>query len=152
VRENMHPSHSFFPFYLVIHSLRTSNLEYFVHVSVTNSTATISPGAELTGDASFGIRNLSSSILFAEYDLNPGQQEIMTSMNIRGIPITIINDFYVEDNETITLRVSPSTVGGDTRNFECYDDDEDPVEGNYFCFHTITIVDEDGQFHCVCAV
>ena len=63
------------------------------------------------------------------------------------ISIYIVNDFHIEDNETITLRVSPSTVGGDALNFECYDDDEDPVEGNYFCSHTITIVDEDGQFH-----
>ena len=152
MRENMFPSLSSFSTDFVIHSLRTSNLTYHVFVSVTNSTATISPGVELTGDASFGIRNLSSSILFAEYDLNPGEQEVMISEDIRGIPITIINDVYVEDNETITLRVSPSTVGGVTCNFECYDDDEDPVEGNYFCSHTITIVNEDGQFHCVCAV
>ena len=137
VRENMFPQLSDFPIFRTIHSLRTSELEYFIAVSVTNSTATVSESFVEETDASYGVMDTTSNTLTTEQRLVPGEQEIRIS-------IYIVNDFYIEDNETITLRISPST---DTHNFECYDDDEDPVEGNYFCSHTITIVDEDGQFH-----
>ena len=127
----------------MIHSLRNSTLVYSVAVSVTNSTATVSSEETVEADAIFGSKGTTFNTPTSEYVLSPGEQEIS------DIRLYIINDFCIEDNETITLKVSPGAVEGVSRTFKCYDNDEDPVEGNYFCSHTITIVDEDGQFHCV---
>ena len=78
------------------------------------------------------------------YTLSPGETEIT------GISALINNDHLPESHETFTLRASPEYYGGSRCYFKCYDDGETPVEGNYFCSHTITIVDDDGKFPTYC--
>ena len=144
VKENMFslPGLPVFPIFRMLHSLRESEIEYPLVISVTDSTATVT-GTPGQGDASFGLRDSFTNMFVDKtYTLEPGEQEIT------GIRTFIVDDLRNEDNESFTLRVSASDVEGFRRNFRCYFDDEDPVEGNYFCFHTITIVDEDGQYSC----
>ena len=138
VRENMFPDLPTFPIFFRVHSLRVSEIEYSIVISVTGGTATIFGLGDETGDASFGTRDPQFNILVDVSTLRPGEQEIS------GIRAVIVDDIASEGNETFTLRISAADVGGVRRNFECYDDGEDPVEGNFFCSHTITIVDDDG--------
>ena len=137
MRENLYPRATVFSIFLTLHSLRESEIEHPIVISVTDSTATVTDNSiyDETWDAAFGFQNETSHVL-----LTPGATEITS------ILLWIMNDINSEDNETFTLRVSPSDVRGIRCNFECYDGGEDPVEGNYFCSHTITIIDEDGKF------
>ena len=58
------------------------------------------------------------------------------------ITIIIINDFRAEDRECFSLRVvvtdTPSSLH---RNFGC---NEDGAGDDFFCLHTICIIDDDG--------
>ena len=144
VRENMYHGVQYFPINHTLHSLRKSEIVYPIVISVTDSTARVTDTVGV-GDAAFGRRN-PFNILVGSFTLSPGQWKIT------GIRVFIVDDIDSEDNESFTLRVSREDVGGIRRNFECYDDGEDLVEGDYFCSHTITIIDEDGQFHCIFAV
>ena len=137
VRENMLPDLQTFPIFFRVHSLRVSEIELPIVIYVTESTATMFGLGYETWDASFGTRDPVSNILANYSTLRPGEQDIS------GIRAVIVNDVASERNETFTLRISPSSVDGIHRNFECYDG-EDPVEGNFFCSHTVTIVDDDG--------
>ena len=144
VKENMFslPGVPVFPIFRMLHSFQESEIEYPLVISVTDSTATVT-GTPGQGDATFGSRDPDTNIFVDKtFTLEPGKQEII------GIRIFIVDDVRSEDNESLTLRISADDVEGVRRIFECYDDGEDPVEGNYFCSHTITIIDEDGQFHC----
>ena len=141
VKENA-PGRPVFPIFRMLHSLQESEIAYPLVISVTDSTATIT-GTPGNGDASFGSRDPDTNYFTDRtFTLEPGEREIT------GIRIFIVDDLRSEDNESFTLRIYAEYVGGIRRNFRCYFDDEDPVEGNYFCFHTITIVDEDGQYSC----
>ena len=142
MRENMFPTLSVFPIFRMLHSLRESEILYTVIISGTGDTAMVTAADNRMGnwDVAFGTRDAVSNILVSLQDLTPGDTEITM------IQAVIMNDINAEDNETFTLRVSAADVGGIRRNFECYDDGEDPVEGNYFCDHTVTIIDDDGQF------
>jgi len=134
----MFPDLQTFPISFRVHSLRVSEIEYSIVTSVTEGTATMFGLGDETGDASFGTRDPRSHVLVDYSTLRPSEQEIS---EIRAI---IVNDISSERNETFTLRISPSLFDGIRRNFECYDDGEDPVEGNFFCSHTVTIVDDEG--------
>jgi len=142
VRENMSANGTTFSTFLALHSLRESENEYPLVISVTDGTATVTdaPTSNLTWDVAFGTRDVASNTLVSSHSLRPGETEITM------IRLVIMNDFNSEDNETFTLRVSLDDGGVVRRNFDCYDDGEDPVEGNYFCSHTITIIDDEGQF------
>jgi len=149
VRENRFPTLSVFPIFRMLHALRESEILYTVTISVTGGTAVVTAADNRMGDwdVAFGTRDSMSNILVSLQDLYPGDTEISR------IRADIMNDNNAEDNETFTLRVSAADVGGIRRNFECYDDGEDPVEGNYFCSHTVTIIDDDGQSKFVqCAI
>ena len=149
VRENMFPTLSVFPIFRWLHSLRESEILYIVTISVTGGTAEVTAADDRIGDwdVAFGRRDAISNILFSEQDLNPGDTEIMM------IRADIMNDINAEDNETFILRVSAADVGSIRSTFDCYDDGEDPVEGNYFCSHIVTIIDDDGQSKVVqCAI
>ena len=143
----MFPSLAVFPMFRSVHSLRESDILYTVMISTTDGTAAVTAADNRIGswDVAFGTRDIFSNLLVSLQDLNPGETEITF------IQTNIMNDIYIEDNETFTLRVSVADVGGIRRNFECYDDGETPVEGNFFCSHTVTIVDEDGQFRNLCS-
>ena len=143
----MFPSLAVFPMFRSVHSLRESDILYTVMISTTDGTAAVTAADNRIGswDVAFGTRYDISNLLVSLQDLNPGETEITY------IRTDIMNDIHPEDNETFTLKVSAESVGGIRRNFECYDDGETPVEGNFFCSHTVTIVDEDGQFRNLCS-
>ena len=140
MRENIAADGTIFSTFLELHSLRESENEYPLVISVTDGTATVTdaPTSNLTWDVAFGTQDVASDTLVSSHCLRPGETEITM------IRLVIMNDFKSEDNETFTLRVSLDDVGVVRRDFDCYDDGEDPVEGNYFCSHTITIIDDDG--------
>ena len=141
VRENMFPTLSAFPIYRTVHALRESEIDYSIKICVTyGSTATVTEFYNLVGawDASFGYRDYSRGLILS-YILSQGET------NITNIRVWVMNDLSIEDNETFTLRISSTNYYGYGQSIKCYEDDETPVEGNYFCQHTITIVDEDGQ-------
>ena len=143
----MFPSLAVFPIFRSVHSLRESDILYTLIISMTDGTAEVTATDNRIGswDVAFGSRYYISNLLAFLYDLNPGETEIP------HIWPNIMNDIHPEDNETFTLKVSPRRFGGIRHNFECYDDGETPVEGNFFCSHTVTIVDEDGQFRNLCS-
>ena len=129
----------YFPVYLMIHSLRMSEIQYSIRVSVGEGTAIVTIDLMGNWDATFGSSRLPSNVIINTYELFPGENSTYPPQ------IIIRNDVRPEFNETYTLRVSPSDIG--TReHFECYDGNEDPAEGNYFCTVTITIVDDDGEY------
>ena len=140
VREDMFgEAVSQFPVFLIIHSLRMSEIQYSIRVSVGEGTAIVTIDPMDDWDATFGSSRLTSNVIINTYDLFPGETEIT------NVQTTIRNDIRPEFNETYTLRVAPSDIG--TReNFECYDENEVPEEGNYFCNVEITIVDDDGEY------
>ena len=142
MRENEFPNETVFH---MLHSLRKSEILYTVVISVTDGDAVVTAADDLMGDwdVAFGTRDTATNILVSLQDLNPGDTEITM------IQADIMNDVNAEDNETFTLRVSAADVGGIRRHYQCYDDGEDPVEGNYFCSHTVTIIDDDGQYKFV---
>lgn len=126
----------------MLHSLRKSEIEYPIEIYVTGGTATVTETLDLnkTWDVSLGFQNETSNVLTFVRNLQPGDTKIS------GIQLFIKNDMKSEVNETLTLRAS--AVDDDIRRkVKCYNDGETPEEGNYFCAHTITIVDDEGQFH-----
>ena len=134
----MLPDLQTFPIFFRVHSLRVSEIELPIVIYVTESTATMFGLGYETWDASFGTRDPVSNILANYSTLRPGEQDIS------GIRAVIVNDIASEGNETFTLRISDPDGDDRCKNFECYDDGEDPVEGNFLCSHTVTIVDDDG--------
>ena len=92
-------------------------------------------------DASFGLHSEDnpSDHPFADADLTEGL--LMLSQNLQ---LLIHNDFSAEETEFFTLRITARDVGSGV--FECYDDTEEPVLGNFLCSHTFFIVDEDSMF------
>ena len=61
-------------------------------------------------------------------------------------PLTtfIRDDRRPEDEECFTISIVPVDVLGRRELFACNEDDSG--EGNYFCQHTICIMDDDGRF------
>ena len=75
-------------------------------------------------------------------------------MLAQDLQLLIHNDFNVEKTEFFTLRITSGHEGRDV--FECYDDTEEPIVGDFFCSHTFYIVDTDGMLQqcvleCLCA-
>ena len=140
VREGRSAPLSMFPANVVLHSLRTSEIEYLIRIRITDGNATVTQADTTMGtwDASFGTQDETSSVLISSHTLSQGETEIPM------IQVHIMNDIKMETNETLGLRMFVPGVGRQT--VECYDDGEIPVEGNFFCSNTITIVDDDGQF------
>ena len=92
-------------------------------------------------DASFGRRSEEnpSDPPFYEDDLSPG-----LLMLARNISLLIHNDLNAEETEVFTMRITSRDIGRGV--FECYDDAEEPILGNFFCSHTFYILDSDGMF------
>ena len=135
VREDMSPSLSVFHTNIALHSLRKSEIEYLIRISVTDGNATVSNNLTSTEawDASLG--NGTSNLLIT---LSRGETEVPLTQ------VFIMNDINSEATETVGLRMSIQDAGRQT--VKCYDDGEMPVEGKFFCSHTVTILDDDGQF------
>lgn len=149
VKENLFPSVSVFPTFRTLHFLRESEMEYRIVVSLMHGTATLTDMLHLAGtwDAAFGSRYGSFYDKSSSYILRPGGASVG-----RRIQVLINNDLNVEANETFTLRLFMADESGPRPNFKCYEDGETPFEENYYCSHTVTIVDDDGQFQELVAI
>ena len=143
--ENKFPDQdSFFELFNVV-SNRTSELTYEMTFSVTGqrTAVVVARGEEnvfSNWDVSFGERSKESPSdpPFIGEKLEPGL--LMLSDNL---DLFIHDDFDAEETEFFTLRITAQDVARGV--FECYDDTEEPVLGNYFCSHTFFIVDEDSM-------
>ena len=159
ISENKFPNLDSFLEVFNVLSFRRSELIHTMTFSVTGQrTAEVIAQDQIFSpefpnfDASFGHRLVENSNdpLFVEVDLTPG-----LLMLAQDLQLTIHNDLNIEETEFFTLRITPRDVGRGV--FECYDDTEVPVLGNFFCSHTFYIVDTDGMFQqcllqCLCVL
>lgn len=138
MRENQFPDLDRYQITININSNRRSELDYIVTVSEGQSTAIVVSSTELDGDGDFvfGITN-QEGVIFSEDTLLRNN----TNLQLRGAFIN--NDVNSEETEEVTLVISLRTVQDVRENPECLTDDENP--DNYYCFHTVSIIDEDGQ-------
>ena len=146
ILENQFPSQDSFPQPFNVISFRRSELTYTMRFSVTGQRSAEVVAEAFTiefpnWDAAIGYRSLEnpSDLPFDEMDLTPG-----LLMLKQDLSLTIHNDVNAEETEFFTLRITARDVGRGV--FECYDDTEVPILGNFFCSHTFYIVDTDGVF------
>ena len=85
-------------------------------------------------DAIFG--NEDNDPLEEQFPLQPGESEIPS--RVTGV----LNDFRPEDDECYTIGIFTTDIGGPRELFDCNDDDD--MEDNFFCLHTICITNDDG--------
>ena len=107
----------------------------------SSSTATVDQiyTSELDVDALFSVRLApDEGPLEAEHLLRRGENEISPSLLV-----VIRNDFVIEDEECFTIRLLTEDVQ-DRRQFTCNDENS---ATNYFCEHTICILDDDGKYN-----
>ena len=124
-----------FPIRINITSERTSEISYEVpswHVdNVGEATLEGLNPTTLEIDALFGAGDPFEETQF----LFAGGQRLQ-------ITTFIINDFRAEDRECFSLRVVVMDAGPAVRrNFRC---NEDGAGDEFFCLHTICIIDDDG--------
>ena len=146
IRENRFPNRDSFPELFNVVSLRRSELNYTMTFSITGQrTAVVVSEDEVfvitNWDASFGGRSMENpnDPPFIGIDLTEGL--LMLAQNLS---LLIHNDIIAEETEFFTLRITARDVGRGV--FDCYDDTEVRVLGDFFCSHTFFIVDEDGMF------
>ena len=158
IRESRFPNRDSFQELFNVVSLRRSELIHTMTFSISGQrTAEVVADDQAFSpefpnwDASFGRRSVENPTdpPFYEVDLTPGL--LMLAQNLS---LTIHNDVNAEETEFFTLRITARDVGRGV--FECYDDTEVPVLGNFLCFHTFFIEDEDSMFQqylfeCLCA-
>ena len=104
------------------------------------STAIVEPLAfnNLTEfDATFGIRDEPGDPIEDTFVLEPLSDFIPPRRAF------IRNDSKPEGNESFTIRIIPVDIPGIHTPFICNEDDEGAT--NYFCRHTVTIIDDDGK-------
>ena len=156
ILENKYPEEYFNQQFNVV-SFRRSELTYTITFSVTGQ-RTAEVVAEVQAfssafpnfDASFGRRSAAnpSDPPFIESDITPGL--LMMSNDLQ---LGFHNDDNVEETEFLTMRIASRDIGMGV--FDCYDDTEVPILGNFFCSHTFYIMDNDGMFQqcvweCLC--
>ena len=148
IRENRFENRDTFVELFNVVSFRRSELTHTMTFSVTGQrTAEVVAEDQAFSiefpnwDASFGLRSLEnpSDPPFVEVDLTEGL--LMLAQNLS---LLIHNDVNAEETEFFTLRITAPDVGRGV--FECYDDTEEPVLGNFLCSHTFFIADEDSMF------
>ena len=148
IRENQFPDQDSFQELFNVVSFRKSELTHTITFSVTGqrTAEVVAEGQAFSPefpnfDASFGSRSMENPTdpPFVEVDLTDGL--LMLAQNLS---LLIHNDVNAEETEFFTLRITARDVGRGV--FECYDDTEEPVLGNFLCSHTFFIVDEDSMF------
>ena len=148
IRENRFPDQDSFQELFNVVSFRRSELIHIMTFSVTGQrTAEVVAEDQAFSpdfpdfDVSFGRRSLEnpSDPPFIEVDLTEG-----LLMLANDLSLLIHNDVNAEETEFFTLRITARDVGRGV--FECYDDTEEPVLGNFLCSHTFYIVDDDSMF------
>ena len=105
MRANMFANGIMFSTFLMLHSLRESEIEYPIVTNVTDITATVTdaPTYNLMWDVAFETRDVPSNIPVSSHCLKPGETEITM------IHLAIMNDFKNEDNETFIVALTLHT-------------------------------------------
>ena len=145
VSESMaQPGDVFFPLPIEVATMRTAEREYpmIFRLQEASSSAIVEP---ITGamvdplyDATFGsTRDTIRDPIEVFFVLEALQDTIS--------PLTtfIRNDLRPEYEECFTIRIHPVDIPGNQVLFSCYDDYYG--EDNYYCEHTICIMDDDGR-------
>ena len=156
IRENRFPNQDSFQELFNVISLRFSELIHTMTFSVTGQRTAVVVSEDQAfsfpnWDASFGIHSISnpSDPPYILVDFDPGLLVLEDDLQL-----LIHNDVTAEETEFFTLRITAPDVGRGV--FDCYDDTEEPVLGNFLCSHTFFIVDDDSMFQqclleCLCA-
>ena len=129
-----------FPLPIHVATLRTAEREYpmYFRLQVSSSSAIVEPiGAVVDPlyDATFGTRDTIDDPIEEFFVLEALQDTITLTTFIR-------DDLRPEYEECFTIRITPGDIPGNKVLFSCYDDYYG--EDNYFCEHTICIMDDDG--------
>ena len=135
------PGEESFPLPIHVATLRTAEREYpmYFRVQGASSSAIVEPTGAMVDplyDATFGTRDTIRDPIEVFFVLEALQDTIS--------PLTtfIRNDRRPEYEECFTIRIHPGDIPGNHVLFSCYDDYYG--EDNYFCEHTICIMDDDG--------
>ena len=148
ILENRFPNQDSFQELFNVVSLRRSELIHTMTFSVSGQRTAIVVSQDQAfsiqfpdWDAAFGRRSEEnpSDPPFVEVDLTPG-----LLMLAQDLSLVIHDDVNAEETEFFTLRITAPYVGRGV--FECYDDTQEPILGNFFCSHTFFFVDEDSMF------
>ena len=140
------PGADTFPLLIPLVTLRRAERDHPMNFrlqsrAVSSTTAIVEPIGEVVNvlyDATFGLRdNIGGPIneFFVLEALEGTIPSLITSIR---------DDLRPEDEECFTIRVLPVDVPGRRERFTCNEDDSGA--DNYFCEHTICIMDDDGRF------
>ena len=84
-------------------------------------------------------------VLFGNEDTDPIEERFTLEPGRSSIPSVLTNirhDFRPEIDECFTIGIFSTDIGGTMESFSCNDE---PDAANYFCDHTICILDDDGR-------
>ena len=135
-------------FSIDVHSMITSEVEYtigFRHIRVgavatVETSDILDPIFDEDFDATFGDRsNPNNPLDFLETTrvLQVGRLE-----PVRPLRTTIISDVRPEGNESYTINILTTDMNGESVNFMCNENANNPDD--FFCDHTVYILDNDG--------
>ena len=140
-------------FQLVINvsSVRTAEREHpmLFRLLEASTNATVGPLIAESNifDANFGLGEYPDDPLEETRDLPPGE---CTLPNNQLLLTIIRNDLVPEDLECYSIGILPFDVPGRRELFTCNEDSV--MADNYFCEHTICIIDDDGEVLIVCTL
>ena len=123
--------------------VRTAEREHPMNfrLEVSSSSAIVEPIGAVANplyDATFGSRHNIGDPIEVLFVLEALEDTIPSQTAF------IRNDRRAEDEECFTIRIFPVDVPGRRELFFCNDDNSGT--DNYFCQHTICIMDDDGRF------
>ena len=124
-------------------TVRTAEREHpmIFRVQEASSSAIVEPIGAVANplyDAIFGTRDNIGEPIEEFFNLEALQD------TIPSLTTFIRNDRRPEDEECFTIRIHPVDAPGRRELFACNEDDSGA--DNYFCQHTICIMDDDGRF------
>ena len=138
------PGFDLFQLVINVSSVRTAEREHPMLFRLleasTNATVESLTSLSNTFDARYGVRENSDDPLEENRDLLPGKRTIPSN---QFLVTTIRNDLVPEDLECYSIGIFPIDVPGRRELFTCNEDSA--MEDNYFCDHTICIIDDDGE-------
>ena len=141
VSEGQVPGVDLFQLQINVESVRTAEREhpmvFRLQEASTNATIETLVASRPVFDATFGLRANPDDPIQESRDLAPGENTSVPLLT------AIRNDLIPEDLECYTIRIFPVDVPGRRELFECNEDAA--MANNYFCKHTICIVDDDGE-------
>ena len=137
---NTHPGFDVWLLPIEVATVRTAEREHpmIFRVQGAISSAIVEPIGDVVNQLYDGTRNNTGDPIEEFFILEALEDTIDN-------PIAFIrDDLRPEDEECFTIRIIPVDVPGHRELFTCNEDDSGA--DNYFCQHTICIMDDDGMF------